>query len=741
MANKDNIPRSFGAYEKQRLLKVAKRLRDSIVKNKAPNSSRSEEHNKEPGTLKTAFGVFKEAWTKTGKDFKRTIGYKIGESVCSGLHPYVSSMLLGALPALTKGTVMAMAKFGGAAALEIIRGNLEELCRFKAKIAGTVLNDTLKNAASSSLYEEILHKPRPYFKINSPGSLSDVVNQTISAKNKLLNSSVECMSRAVVFGISSATLFAVDPKLAIGVLGITALNAEFGGYLNKTYRQLNNKLSSFNSRIGKENIDSIKNTPLVQDVNRVETEAENMRNRLDKSSKITQKINYAKGKAHLKMSTAVNVGLQGLIMAAICADVVKTGDIGRFVLISSSSWRMLSSGNMLSELWTQLSAEKHRLIDTSRKLITPKELARDTGNEKLSAENTKISLYNVSFAYPKIKDITDLKLAEGENRNGEIKRGEDVLKNVNIEFDKGRLTAVVGQSGQGKSTLMSLIRHDYDAQEGAVFIGDKNVQDLSDEEINAQIAFVDQKVHFFDDSIGYNLKYFNPNATKDEILTACRLAGIDKDILKFEDGLNHKIGQDGSALSGGQMQRLALARVFLTDKPVVIMDEPTTGLDPKLSMQVIKALKELAKDKTVIMVTHNPTEIALADRCVVVENGNVSADGKPIDLVKTSEFLKQTLTKADIENKRRLYSNWIKGDNYQKETAEILGDEASGKVLTDEERRKKLQLLSAHKRAYVGTRKNAMIKQRVNDGKPLPQYKGKPVSQAVIPVAKGGAEI
>lgn len=753
--DKDNKIPNFAEYERKRLLELARQAREAVLKLKKTEESGNrtegnagdvlddaEKKAKEQGTLKTVWGVFQEAWNKTGKDFKKSVGFKMGESVFAGLNPYCQNLLFGSLPGLVNGTGGAAAKFFGAAILEITRKRLSNFCRFKAKMASIVLNDTHANAASSSIYENILHKPRPYFKDNAPAALGGITGEIASAKNTLLNTSVECLSKAVIFGISSASLLAVDPMLAAGVLGVTAVTAEFGGFMNNAYRKLNSKMRSFGNRIRKDNSDSIKNTPLVQDTNRVEEETRLMRSRLDHSSGITQKITYEKSKAYLKMQTAISIGMEGLIMAAAFADVVKTGDIGRFALISSASWQMMMSGSMLSELWNEMQAGTHRLIDASKKLITPKELERVTGNEKLSERDTKISVQNVSFAYPLIKDVTDMSLVEAMDRNGEIRRTENVLKNISVEFDKGGLTAVVGTSGNGKSTLMSLIRHDYDVQEGKIFIGDKEIRELSDRELNAQITFVDQKVHFFDDTVGYNLKYFKPGATEEELMEACRKAGFDKDVEKFKDGLSHRIGQDGAKLSGGQQQRLALARAFLTDKPIVIMDEPTTGLDGQLSLKVMKALKDMAKEKTVIMVTHNPAEVALSDRVVVVEKGKISADGKPQDLIKSNEFLRSFLTKEDIKTKRRLYNMSINGANPMQEAAELLNGEAGGRILSDAERAEKRRLLEAHKRAYVGVRKNALKSERVKTGKDLPEKKERQPLQPVpaVPV-KGGAEM
>ena len=727
MAEEDEIRKksgkmpNFAEYERQRILDAAAAARKAVLQQK--NGAIDDNKAKEQGTLKTVWSIFKEAWQKNGKDFKKTLGFKTGESVLSGLYPYCSNLLFGALPGLVSGASGATTRFFGAAVLEVVRKRLADVCRFKAKMSEIVLNDTHTNAATGSLYEDILHKPRPYFKDNAPAALSGVISEITTAKNTLLNRAVECMSKAVVFGISSVSLLAVDPALAAGVLGVTALTSEFGGYMNNAYRKLNSKMRSFSNRIYRDNSDSIKNTPLVQDTNRVEQETKLMRGRLGKSSRITQKITYAKSKAYLQMKTVINVCMEGLIMAAAFADVVKTGDIGRFALISSASWQMMGSGNMLSELWNDMQAGTHRFIDATKKLITPKELERTMGKEKLSENDTKISVRNVSFAYPMIKDVTDMSLTEAQSREGEIKRTENVLKDLSIDFDKGQLTAIVGTSGHGKSTLMSLIRHDYDVQDGQIFIGSKEIRELSDEELNAQISFVDQKVHFFDESIRYNLRYFNPQATDEDIMAACRKAGFEEDVKKFQDGLNHKIGQDGAKLSGGQQQRLALARAFLTDKPIVIMDEPTTGLDAKLSMLVVEELKALAKEKTVIMVTHNPAEIALADRVVVMEKGKVTADGAPTKLIQTSDFMRQVLTKEDLKNKRQLYNQVVKGENPMQTAATILNREADGEVLSDEERKQKRRLLEAHKRAYVGVRKNAIKSRREDEGKPVPEKK------------------
>jgi ABC-type transport system involved in cytochrome bd biosynthesis fused ATPase/permease subunit len=204
--------------------------------------------------------------------------------------------------------------------------------------------------------------------------------------------------------------------------------------------------------------------------------------------------------------------------------------------------------------------------------------------------------------------------------------------------------------------MLNLIRHDYDLVSGSIKLGSKDITSLSDDEINKQISFIDQRVQFFDTTLLHNLKYFNEKATEAEVEKALDASGLTKDVSNLKDGVYHKIGRNGSALSGGQRQRLALARIFLTDRPIMILDEPTTGLDQVLSFKVMKTLKEKAKNKTVLLVTHNPTEIALADRVIVIKDGQIESEGTPLDLIETSTFLKSSLTKQDILSKQKLFS-------------------------------------------------------------------------------------
>ena len=704
--------KSYMTYEQENILNLAKKLREQIKDKKSANSSVSanleEIKSKRVSTFSMVKEVVKDAWQTSKKELKKTVGARALCSSLQGLSPYLGKFLYGGLGDVALRVQGAMLKTGFFAGLEAARQSAYRFFDVKRQDNEFILTNAYSNSIKAKLYEEILSKPRPYFKKNDPGALGGIVDNVAREKAELLKRTIDWGGNAIVFGLASFSMATVAPELAIAVAGVTVATARFGKYMNDRFRKFNNKYDSFIRRLGKENRDSISNASLVQETKRVDSEVNKINSNMKRASYISETVNRSKSMSNLKFLTAVNVAMQAVITVVSLYDVWETKDIGRFALINGASWQTLSSGTQLSNIWNNMQGIVHRVIDTEKKLVTPRGLERVTGDKSLSKNDTKISIQNVTFSYPEINDITDKTMIDNEKE--ELKKGKDILKNVSVEFDKGELTAVIGTSGHGKSTLMNLIRHDYDVDSGKIFIGDKEIKDIKDEELNGHISFVEQKVHFFDASLEYNLKYFKPDATKEELEKAIEMAGMKEDVEKFKDKMGFNIGFDGNNLSGGQKQRLALARAFLSDKPIVIMDEPTTGLDQELSLKVMGAVKEMAKEKTVIMVTHNPTEIALVDRVVMVKDGKIVADGSPLDLVRANR-MGNVLTKEGIKNNEKLFDKTVNGDNPYQQVNDLFSDEEK-RSLSDLERKEKRRLLETNKEAYIKVRKGAILKAR-----------------------------
>lgn len=206
--------------------------------------------------------------------------------------------------------------------------------------------------------------------------------------------------------------------------------------------------------------------------------------------------------------------------------------------------------------------------------------------------------------------------------------GEPVLQNASFTIPEHSLTAIVGDSGSGKSTILNLISKYYVPQNGHIMIGGKNTADVSSEQVLSYVSLVDQDVFLFNDTVRNNIRYARPDATDEEIESACRLANCDGFIRSMEKGYDTEIGENGNRLSGGERQRLSVARAILKDSPVILLDEATASLDIENELLVKQAVANLlSADKTVVMIAHTLPIIKNADQILVLDQGHIAESG------------------------------------------------------------------------------------------------------------------
>lgn len=229
---------------------------------------------------------------------------------------------------------------------------------------------------------------------------------------------------------------------------------------------------------------------------------------------------------------------------------------------------------------------------------------------------------------------TKTPIIEFENVDFEYESGKGVLENISFSIKRGEKFALVGESGEGKSTIANLIMRFYDAKKGVVKINGLDVKTVSQDSLRAQIAVVLQESLLFSGSILENIKYGKPDATLDQVISAARAANAHEFIEKLTGGYQSVIGERGVKLSGGQKQRISIARAILKDAPIIILDEATSALDSKSELKVQKGLDALLKDRTSIIIAHRLSTIANADHLLVLSQGKVAQAGAPQDLVK-----------------------------------------------------------------------------------------------------------
>lgn len=214
-------------------------------------------------------------------------------------------------------------------------------------------------------------------------------------------------------------------------------------------------------------------------------------------------------------------------------------------------------------------------------------------------------------------------------------QGEPVLKGINLYAENEKLTAIVGDSGSGKSTILNLISKYYDVNSGDILIGGNSIKDISAERILEQISMVDQDVFLFDDTIRENIRHARSNATDEEIEAACKEANCVSFIQKMEKGYDTPIGENGNLLSGGERQRLSIARAILKNSPILLLDEATVSLDIENELAVKEAISNLLKNKkTVLMIAHTLSIVKNADKILVVSDGKIVESGTHQELLR-----------------------------------------------------------------------------------------------------------
>ena len=241
--------------------------------------------------------------------------------------------------------------------------------------------------------------------------------------------------------------------------------------------------------------------------------------------------------------------------------------------------------------------------------------------EKLTIEEGNIVLDNINFSYK----------SNPENK---------VLQNISVKFTGGKMTALVGHSGSGKSTLLNMIPRIYLPTSGNIYFDNQDISKVNLMSLRNQISIVDQNTTLFDDTVFNNIKYARPDANKEDILEAAKLSMCDEFIDNLENGFETMIGENGVKLSGGEKQRLSIARAFLKNSRIILLDEATSSLDSDTEEKIQKALDKLTINKTTIVIAHRLSTILNSDNIYVVDNGKIIDSGKHDELLDKSKIYK-----------------------------------------------------------------------------------------------------
>ena len=332
-------------------------------------------------------------------------------------------------------------------------------------------------------------------------------------------------------------------------------------------------------------------------------------------------------------STALSLFLNGLIIAAMLwfsSQAEFGNDEYRMAFIALFTFAALASFEILMPLGSaflhigQVIASAERVTD----IIEQQPLVTFNGKAEFDQNaTTLIEAKDLSFTYP-----------ERQNR---------ALENLNLTIQKGKKVAILGKTGSGKSTLLQLLVRNYDANQGQLFLAGKPIADYAEDTLRSQFCFLTQRVHVFSDTLRQNLQFASAvNISDEKMIEVLNQVDLGK-LLEQEQGLDIWLGDGGRPLSGGEQRRLGLARILLNDAPILLLDEPTEGLDRETERQILRLILAHAENKTLIMVTHRLTAIEQFDELCVIDEAKLIEKGTYAELLQLEKgFFKQLVERV-----------------------------------------------------------------------------------------------
>ena len=371
-------------------------------------------------------------------------------------------------------------------------------------------------------------------------------------------------------------------------------------------------------------IDMFKNHKLIKIFQKEMYEKNRAKQFLENVKEKSRKMSIVFVRASPIMETMTGIVIAILIYYAgklIMNDEIDISNFFSFLAAMMLAYQPVRSLATLNIAISQGIASSRRvlpIIDEKSNLKTNKD------DKELSLKQGNIEFKNIKFSYD-ASDSLDKKIT---------------LNNINLKMLGGKMTSLVGHSGSGKSTIMNLIPRIYDADQGEIIIDNQSIYKTKIRSLRNNISFVSQDTNLFDDTIKNNIAYADMDATDEEIYRAAELSYASEFIEKLKDKYETKIGENGIRLSGGEKQRLSIARAILKKSRIILLDEATSSLDAETEDKIQKAILYLTKDKTTIVIAHRLSTILNSDNIYVVDSGKVIANGNHEELIKSSSIYK-----------------------------------------------------------------------------------------------------
>ncbi|TSC87896.1 MAG: ATP-binding cassette, subfamily B, bacterial [Microgenomates group bacterium Gr01-1014_7] len=474
----------------------------------------------------------------------------------------------------------------------------------------------LRTSAYGALYNYLSLHSKDYFNSRFAGALANKISHAVDGTEHLFEKSL-WQFIPMFLGLIWYTIYAAVADLRLGAILLVWSMVFVGSniFLAKKLQVYSYRFAKSLSTLKGRIVDSLSNISLVQEYAYIAGEREYIGGFVKKQ--------YDAGLSHWWFSEWI------LVINGVLIFIFTLLMIGGSVLLLQNNLVTIGVVIMVLAMVTDLS---HQFLFIGQEI---KEAARlygeaSEGLDEILKEHLIVDAPNAS----------NLKFLRGAISIESIDfdyENTKVFKNFSLEIPAGQKIGLVGRSGAGKSTFVSLLLRHFDVQSGEIRIDDQNIQNVTLESLRSVIAFVPQDTSLFHRTIRENIRYSNPQATDAKVRTAAKLAQAHEFIEKLPQGYDTLVGERGVKLSGGQRQRVAIARAFLKNVPILILDEATSSLDSESEHAIQISLEKLMKGRTVIAIAHRLSTLKKMDRLVIIENGEIAEDGSPDELLTKQE--------------------------------------------------------------------------------------------------------
>ena len=450
-----------------------------------------------------------------------------------------------------------------------------------------------------------------FFHEQNTGNITATVTTDL---NFLENYSMHILDRITTGMVSMVVIgvFIILFDWRIGLIFILGVLCSFliYGRMQTKGKELTSKQRQVQAEAVEATLEYVQGISVIKSFNMAEKNLSGIEKAYEKNADASYALERTFSPMNTAYSMVFRVAACGIILAAQMFALGGELDFSSLAVILIASFSIFNPVEVMGQM-TAMIRSMEASLDRVERIKSEKNI--DNGGKEVTPQSFDIIFDHVSFGY---------------------EQGTKILDDISFTIPQGGMTAIVGPSGGGKTTITRLIARFWDVQSGSIRVGDHDVREFTSDSLLKNMSMVFQNVYLFKDTIENNIKFGCPDASHEQVIEAAKKARCHDFISALPEGYDTMIGEGGSALSGGEKQRISIARAILKDAPIVLLDEATASVDPENEVHLQQAISALVQDKTLIVIAHRLSTIRDADQILVVDNGKLVQSGKHDDLVR-----------------------------------------------------------------------------------------------------------